>query len=418
MSNFILMGSGETTPTLIPTHREILAATRAAVGLDDLNATFVDTPFGFQMNAAELTSRTQTYFSDTVSLPVNAARWRRDADPTARAQVLNLLQRAHWALSGPGSPSYALAQWADTEFPGALADVALRGGTVILGSAAAVTAGSHSIPVYEIYKAGATPHWLPGINILERLTGITAAVIPHFDNAEGGNHDTRFCYLGETRLARLETELPTEVGVLGIDEQTVLWCDLAAGTARVLGRGTVTTRFRGSSTVFPVGTSVPINQLAALLRGTNVAEPASAPIRPADPESTAPTVRSILEVAHVAQTNFDAAVKERDMPAAVGVIVDLEQSIADWSHDTLVSDDHASARRVLRSLVVRLGEVAEVGARDPREVVAPFVATLLALRDQARTDRDFALADRIRTALTETAVEVRDTPEGVDWILT
>ena len=31
--------------------------------------------------------------------------------------------------------------------------------------------------------------------------GLDAVVIPHFDNAEGGNHDTRFCYLGERRLA-------------------------------------------------------------------------------------------------------------------------------------------------------------------------------------------------------------------------
>ncbi|MGL5830179.1 MAG: hypothetical protein ACRC0L_11510, partial [Angustibacter sp.] len=207
MSSFILMGSGETTPTLTPSHREIFAATERAVGTADLRAAFVDTPFGFQLNCDELTSRTQSYFADATGRDIAAAHWRSAADP-AREEALSLLAQAHWVLSGPGSPSYALAQWTKTDIPGALADVPLRGGTLVLGSAAAVTAGSHSIPVYEIYKAGAAPHWLSGLDLLEQLTGISAAVIPHFNNSEGGTHDTRFCYLGEQRLTGLEDELP------------------------------------------------------------------------------------------------------------------------------------------------------------------------------------------------------------------
>src|SRR6266571_3494942 len=38
-------------------------------------------------------------------------------------------------------------------------------------------------------------------------------VIPHYDNAEGGTHDTRFCYLGERRLAALEALLAAARGV-------------------------------------------------------------------------------------------------------------------------------------------------------------------------------------------------------------
>ena len=36
------------------------------------------------------------------------------------------------------------------------------------------------------------------------------AVVAHFDNAEGGTHDTRYCYLGEDRLRVLEAQLPAE----------------------------------------------------------------------------------------------------------------------------------------------------------------------------------------------------------------
>jgi hypothetical protein len=39
-------------------------------------------------------------------------------------------------------------------------------------------------------------------------------VIPHYDNTEGGTHDTRYCYLGERRLRLIESELPDDAAVL------------------------------------------------------------------------------------------------------------------------------------------------------------------------------------------------------------
>ena len=74
-------------------------------------------------------------------------------------------------------------------------------------SAAALTLGSHTIPVYEIYKAGEPASWVPGLDVVRSVTGLPAVIIPHFDNAEGGHHDTRFCYLGERRLSMMEREL-------------------------------------------------------------------------------------------------------------------------------------------------------------------------------------------------------------------
>lgn len=45
------------------------------------------------------------------------------------------------------------------------------------------------------------------------------AVVLHLDNnASGDQHDTRFCYMGAARMAQLETQLPPEFTLLGIDE--------------------------------------------------------------------------------------------------------------------------------------------------------------------------------------------------------
>ena len=93
---------------------------------------------------------------------------------------------------------------------------------------------------------GEDARWIEGLDLLGPL-GLHVALIPHYDNAEGGTHDTRFSYLGEERLARLEDDLPEGVFVLGVDEHTALCLDLDAGTALVAGRGGVTVRARGHS---------------------------------------------------------------------------------------------------------------------------------------------------------------------------
>jgi hypothetical protein len=124
------------------------------------------------------------------------------------------------------------------------------GGVTVLASAAAATAGVAALPVYEIYKAGAVPHWLDGLDLLGGL-GLRVAVIPHYDNAEGGSHDTRYCYLGERRLALLERELPAGAAVLGVDEHTAVVIDLDAETIQVTGRGGVTVRRAGRDAVLP-----------------------------------------------------------------------------------------------------------------------------------------------------------------------
>jgi cysteinyl-tRNA synthetase len=101
----------------------------------------------------------------------------------------------------------------------------------------------------------------------------------------------------------------------------------------------------------------------------------------------------------------------------VAAILDLEQIMVDWSADTNISDEGEHARAVLRSMVVRLGELAQGGARDPREVLGPYVSLLLDLRAKARADRDFATSDEIRDRLAAAGVEVRDTPSGPEWSL-
>ena len=258
----VIVGSGETAPTMVKVHRALIEQAGAGA------SAMLDTPFGFQANADDLTEKVLEYFADSVGIRLEVARWRRRDDPVAeRERSLALLQRSSFVFAGPGSPTYALRQWQETPVPRALVDVVGRGGTVVLGSAAAVTVGSHAVPVYEIYKVGEDPRWLPGLDLLGQLTGIPAAVIPHFDNREGGRHDTRFCYLGSQRLEAMEHDLPEGVGVLGVDEHTAVVVDVEQRTATVHGAGVMTLRYRGASEAVPAGESIALTDLAALLSG-------------------------------------------------------------------------------------------------------------------------------------------------------
>ena len=442
MSLLVVMGSGETAPTMMKLHRQIFESTfdgrsPGDDGTPPGTAVLLDTPFGFQLNADDLVEKTCRYFADSVGAVVEPVRWRRaDAPVAEQERALAQLGRARWAFAGPGSPSYALRQWRGTAVPEALVDVVGRGGTLVVGSAAACTIGTHSIPVYEIYKVGDDPSWTPGLDLFGRLTGIHAVLVPHFDNREGGaSHDTRFCYLGEARLAALEAELPDEVGVLGVDEHTALVVDLAAGTARVAGNGRVTVRRRGDVRVFPTGSELTLAELGALLRG----EDAGAASLPGSQESGTGTAAagtgvgtgigtgaaitdgdaepqpSLGAETRALQARFGAGLGARDVEACVTAALELETAIVAWSADTDQNDDAHRAHRALRAMIVQLGELAETGARDPRDVLGPYVDLALTLRGRAREAKDFATSDLIRDRLGAAGVEVRDTPDGVRW---
>jgi hypothetical protein len=406
------MGSGETAPTMGKVHRllveRLLVPGPGAVPVD---AVLLDSPYGFQENADEISQRTVRYFRD-LRIPLDAISWRTADDVLSRERALARIDDADYVFAGPGSPTYALGVWERSRLRDVLIGKLTGGGCVSFASAAAATLGVGTVPVYEIYKVGVAPYWATGLDLLAQV-GLRAAVIPHYDNAEGGTHDTRFCYLGERRLRVLESMLDADTVVLGVDEHTAALFDLDADTVTVLGRGMLTVRRQAVSTVFASGTTVAIDELRVIATGN---APARGPVSaPAGTPCPAPSLRAEADrLEHV----FDTGLRARDVNAAVTAVLELEQAIVDWSADTEEMDGTDGPRALLRRMVTRLAELAVVGARDPRETVAPFVDTLLELREHAREQGSWPLADTVRDRLTAAGIEVRDTPQGAVWLLT
>ena len=264
-----IMGSGETAPTMVKVHRSVVerlgAGSGPGPGLGTARGLLLDTPFGFQTNAPEIASRAVTYFRDSVGavLEVAGLRRRDDLDGPGGDAIVAKLAAAPLVFAGPGSPTYALRQWEGTLVPPLLVEKLSLGGALTFASAAALTLGRVTVPVYEVYKVGEEPRWIPGLDLLTAI-GLPVALIPHYDNAEGGTHDTRFCYLGEERLARLEGELPDDTFVLGVDEHTALCLDLDSRHASVAGHGVVTVRARGRSVRIEAGEEFALDRLVEL----------------------------------------------------------------------------------------------------------------------------------------------------------
>ena len=431
---------------MVTVHRELVSR----LGLDHPQAIVLATPYAFQENVADVSARAQRYFADSVGLRVRiAAGTSPQADPEMAPPLTGEdepeegrqaadIGTADWVFAGPGSPSYALAHWRAGPVADALRDRVLAGhGLTVLASAAAATAGQFTVPVYEIYKAGGALRWLAGLDLLGPL-GLTVAVIPHYDNAEGGRYDTRHCYLGERRLALMERELPAGAAVLGVDEHTAVLIDLRTEGIEIRGRGGVTVRRAGHSVVLPSGTRLPIAELRDLVRGIRRATGAgpgeagpgragpgdgredgrarcdaeSGGAGPADGEQAA---LPLPEIMAAAEREFAAAAEDRDAGAMAGVILELETAIRQWEADTDEDQGTEQARALLRSLIARLGRAAQDGLADPRDRLRPAVEPLLALRTALRRDGHFAAADTIRDALAAAGLDVSDTPEGTRW---
>jgi hypothetical protein len=413
-----IMGSGETAAAMTRVHRSLLAR------VPDGAATLLDTTYGFQENADEISERMVEFFRENLGRSLGVASFRdRDANAVDAATAVARIRASSYVLAGPGSPSFALRQWIGSPIPTALADLLASGGIVTMASAAALTLGVHAIPVYEIYKVGEDPRWLDGLDLLGPATGLRAAVVPHYDNNEGGTHDTRFCYVGERRLRAMERELPDDVFILGVDGHTALVFDLSAGTADVLGLGGVTIRVAGRSAVIGSGSSVPIASLRGradalrsgrLFTGMHVVP---GPLVMDDVPAADGSIAAHSTSGTEGEERFGAALAAGDARAALAALIDLDEQLEGRLRRGEDSPDLDGDLAVYRALLVRLADAAAAGLRDRREVVDPFIETILELRSRARSAHDWVAADLIRDRLAAAGVEVRDGSTGPSWYL-
>jgi hypothetical protein len=272
--------------------------------------------------------------------------------------------------------------------------------------------GRFTLPVYEIYKVGEAVHWLEGMDLLGRF-GLNLVVIPHWNNAEGGTHDTRFCYMGEPRFRELESLLPEDVSVLGLDEHTACLVDLEREEAVIKGIGRVTLRSRRGEKSFEGGRPVPLDALRGGDLWTGWRR--EAPVAETDRVSTGTREEPFWDEVHRIEAAFEKGLVSNEPGAAINALLELDRTIWEAHQDIESGEFISQAREILREMIVSLGVKLWPRAADPSGFVAPLVEELLALRERFRQARQWQEADAIRDALLRGGVVVEDTSCGPRW---
>jgi len=379
-----LMGSGETAPSMVKVHRALLASLAQPP-----RPVLIDTTYGFQENADELTEKAQAFFDESLTTDLGVASLRRakGADALEITRFRHALEGSNYIFAGPGSPSYALGNLQEVGAAQLLRDQLGRDATLCFASAAAVTTGRWSIPVYEIYKAGQDPVWQDGLDLLGAF-GIEAAVVPHFDNHEGATHDTRFCYIGDRRLRLLEAQLPGGTPIIGIDEHTCVTFD-ADGRVEVLGKGVLSIRRGGDTKEFPSGSVLDVRDLG-------LTESIAVHAEPSTPDAQAQDTRSQA----MGTEAFRVALEDFDADAAMQL---LATAISQQKSDQALA------------MVGLLDAMLNDGFVDRRALLGPLVELVIDLRAAARAGKDFATSDRIRDVVAACGIVFEDGPDGTTW---
>ena len=404
----VLMGSGELTATMVEVHKGLLDSLPRPA-----RAVFLDTPAGFQLNVDQIAAKAVDYFARHVRYPLEVASFKSHTQISDydRQQAAGVLGQADYILIGPGSPTYAVSQWQPSKIPDYLADCVVRGGILVAASAAALTVGRFTLPVYEIYKVGQDLHWVAGLDLLARF-GLNLVVVPHWNNAEGGTHDTRCCFMGAGRFDTLETLLPEPRPVLGLDEHTACILDLATSQAEVRGIGGITLRTPEGQVAFQSGERFDMSVLRDGL--VAAAGPRSSPEMKAAPPP-GDELDVFWQQVHGLEARFHEGLAENDARNATNALLELDRRV--WQAQQGIENEEAvtQARDNLREMIAVLGNHLGTVSGLQADALAPLVDALLELRQKLRREKQWEAADLLREALDRVDIQVEDTPEGHRW---
>jgi len=373
-----LVGAGELMAAMSSLHRAALQRLN-----EPPRPVFLDTTAGFETNVDAIVEKAVEYYAHHLQTELRVAsyRHRERTPPTQVAAAVAEIRASNFIFAGPGSPTYAIRHWRGSPVWEAVVQRFEEGSDLLFASAASIALGSHSLPVYEIYKAGEDPFWVEGLNLFSRF-GLNLAIVPHFDDASGGeNYDSRFCYMGAQRFDILQSCLPPEVTILGIDAYTAVCFDPATATASVSGQGGITLLGEGGKRTFGAGSEVPFD---AFRSGTRA------------------VVRTYDQTTRISGYEFS------DNPK-------------DWDHDPLaalsrrIEDLGALSESEKVDLIAQIQGLRRQPDPDAEKTEARLVDLVLELRTALRAEKRFDVADKARDLLDSLGFEVGDTPQGARW---
>ncbi|MEW6615610.1 MAG: hypothetical protein AB1401_09115 [Thermodesulfobacteriota bacterium] len=399
-----LMGSGEMTSSMVRVHKEILDR----IEEKPVRAVFLDTPAGFQLNADILSEKAKEYFNRHFRVKMEPVLFKdfSRATPLMMKEVAHTIMNAHFIFSGPGSPTYALKNWLGNPVGDAIKKSLYRGSHLVFASAASLCVGKYSMPVYEIYKVGEDPFWVNGLNLLGDM-GLNLAVIPHWNNAEGENHDTRFCYMGAPRLKILENQLSDLTIIIGIDEHTAGIFDLSQERCYVKGVGQVVLRKKGCDKTFSNGSTFGFDELALSGERNTYTKNIYPPVSPREPLLT--------KISELEEKFLQTLNDREDIASAMLIPEEILKHIHKAKEKGETSDTLLNAYERLADMQMKMANQVTRASKKDRHLLSSLMELLITVRSELREKEEWELADEIRGKMARVGIMLEDVKKKTRW---
>ena len=85
--------------------------------------------------------------------------------------------------------------------------------------------------------------------------------------------------------------------------------------------------------------------------------------------------------------------------------------------ETLSETDLEQLKRTYHNFAFGILGLKDEKSQNQMELVTGLVNHILEIRQQAKTNKDFATSDKIRNMLSELGIEVKDRKDGAEWSL-
>jgi cyanophycinase-like exopeptidase len=265
LGQIAFLGSGETS---LAGGRIFESLARSIAG--PVRIALMETPAGFELNSSQVVGRVGDFMRTRLQnykpvVDIIAARKKDSPYSPDDPQIIKPLLHANMIFMGPGSPTYAIRHLKDTLAWDVIRARHRLGATLVFASAATISIGAHSLPVYEIYKVGQDVHVVDGLDLFKDF-GVHLSLVPHWNNAEGGvDLDTSRCFIGMDRFAEWCNLVPSENTTLGLDEHTGIIMDFENGTCEVSGVSSVSLVRECDPKIYPSGSKFTLGELGEIV---------------------------------------------------------------------------------------------------------------------------------------------------------
>ncbi len=134
-------------------------------------------------------------------------------------------------------------------------------------------------------------------------------------------------------------------------------------------------------------------------------------------DKISPSHTSSIDVKQFEKKFYDAMNDDFNTPIAIAHLFDLSKLInqVNDGKETLSKEDLTFVKNIFNVFVTDLlGLKNEIGTNND-QLVNQLMDTILVIRNDAKQNKDWATADRIRNELNKINIKVKDTKDGAEW---